>query len=94
MAANEEIQTMQELINLSQKNLNGQRELLTYLLQFNRAREAFIEEPTSAKLATDLVKSAMVVQRKIEKEHLAHLFSTDFLGEVQFYNQLGKQQKP
>lgn len=94
VGADEEIEVLQDLISVTQKSLNAQKELLTALVKFKVARNAFVEEPTSRKLATILVKTAMVVYKKIEEEHLAHLFSSDFLTEIQFFNQLGTKPKP
>ena len=85
---------MQELVVTTEKNLNAQKELLTALLKLKRTRAAFVEEPTSRKYATELVKAAVLVETKIEEEHLAHLFSSDFLTELHFFNQVGKQAKP
>ncbi len=92
--ADEEIEVMQELILASQKNLRAQKELLTSLVKFKKARQAFVGEPTSRKLATDLVKASLIVQKQIENENLTHLFSSDFLTEIHFFNQVAKQQKP
>lgn len=94
LSYDEEVLIVQELIKATQNNLKAQNELLSSLIKFKQARQAFIEDPTSRKLATLLVKTAMAVQNQIENEHLAHLFSQDFLSEIQFYNQLGMQQKP
>jgi mannose-1-phosphate guanylyltransferase len=94
MAFDEEIEVVQELVAVTEKSLAAQKELLIALVKLKQARSAFIEDPTSRKLATDVVKAAMLVQRQIENEHLAHLFSSDFLTEIQFYNQLGKKPKP
>lgn len=93
-AFDDEIEVVQDLISITEKSLSAQKELLPALVRLKQARSAFIEEPTSRKLATDLVKAAMAVQKQIENEHLAYLFSSDFLTEVQFYNQLGRKPKP
>lgn len=93
LIADEEIETIQELIAVTEKNLTTQKKLLTALVQFKHARADFIAEPTSGQLATRLVKSAMQVQRQIEKEHLAYLFPTDFLSEMQFYTRVGNREK-
>ncbi|MCC5832743.1 MAG: hypothetical protein JJU12_06855 [Chlamydiales bacterium] len=93
-AFDEEIEVVRDLISVTENSLAAQKELLTALVKLNQAKSAFIEEPTSRKLATDVVKAAMLVQKEIENEHLAHLFSSDFLNEIQFYNLLGKKPKP
>lgn len=90
-APQDEALIIQELINTTQKNLEAQQAVLKILVEYNTAREAFITDPDSSKLATRLVKKAMRLQNHIEQEHLAHLFSADFITELSFYNQVGKR---
>ncbi len=90
MGADEDIEILRELISSTQKSLTAQKELLTALVKLKNARSAFIEDPESRKHATELVKAAILIQKQIENEHLAHLFSSDFLTEIHFFNQLAK----
>ncbi|MFZ0566039.1 MAG: hypothetical protein WAM28_07635 [Chlamydiales bacterium] len=87
----DEVEILRELIRATQKNLNEQKTLLKLLVEYNQIRATFVEEPTSAKIATDLVTLAMRISQKIEKENLIHLFSSDFLTEIRFFNQVGQQ---
>lgn len=91
-APHEEVLVIEQLIATTQKNLYSQEELLRTLNAYNTTRDAFIANPDSSKLATLLVKKAMRLQSHLEKEHLSHLFSSDFLTELSFYNQVGKNQ--
>ncbi|MFN0065121.1 MAG: hypothetical protein ACKVOH_02655 [Chlamydiales bacterium] len=86
-----EITVMEELIRTTEKNLEGQKRLLKYLIEFQKARNAFVEESSSSKLGAILVRCAMHVHRQMEHEHLAHLFSPEFLEEIRFFNQVGSQ---
>lgn len=88
----DEINTLTELINATKRNLHSQQNLLKMVIEFKQARSAFMNDPSSAKLATLLVKKAMCVHQEIEKEHLTHLFSSSFLSEIIFFNQIGEQQ--
>ena len=90
-APQDEISVLEELIDTTKKNLEGQQALLKILFEFKEARDAFIQDPDSNRLATTLVKRAMRLQKQVEQEHLSHLFSADFLMELTFYNQIGKQ---
>ncbi len=90
-APQDEILILEELIETTKKNLDTQQQALKILIAFKDAREAFIANPDSGKLATALVKRAIRLYNLIEDEHLAHLFSQDFLMEIAFYNQVGKQ---
>jgi hypothetical protein len=90
-APQDEIEVLEELIHVTKTNLEGQESLLKKMGEFKKAREAFLIDPESGKLATALVKRAMQLQLLLEREHLSHLFSSDFLTELAFYNQVGKQ---
>lgn len=90
-APQDEILVIEELIDTTKKNLDSQQKLHTMIVEFKQAREAFIANPDSGKLATKLVRQAMRLQNYLQKEHVSHLFSSDFLQELAFYNQVGKQ---
>lgn len=87
----DEITILLELIETSKKNLEEQKKLLKLIVDFKKAREAFITEPTSVKLAALLVKSAAEVSNEIEKSQLSYLFPTDFMTEIRFFTQVGEK---
>ncbi len=87
----DEIETVKQLIETTRKNLSGQEHLLNALIQFKKARLAFCSNPTSASLATSLVKQAMILSKELEAESLSYLFSSNFLSEVYFFNQVGEE---
>lgn len=64
LSEQDEITVLLELIEASKKNLEEQKKLLKLILDFKKAKEAFITEPTSVKLASHLVKTAGLVDRK------------------------------
>ena len=88
----DEIEIVQSLIQATQKNLYEQQMLLKLVVEFKQTRASFVAQPTNRRLATALVKTAMSISRQIEQEHLTHLFSSDFLTEIRFFNQVGQQQ--
>lgn len=90
----DEISVILELIDASKKNLEEQRKLLKLIVDFKKARESFISEPTSPRLATSLVKSAAAVSKEIEANQLTYLFSSDFLSEIRFFTQVGEKHSP
>ncbi len=87
----DEVQTLKELMSTTQKSLEGQERVLEALIAFQKARIDFVENSDNARLGTVLVKTAMLLQREAEREHLTHLFSPDFLYELQFFNQVGEE---
>ena len=91
-APHDEIIVIEQLIETTQKNLNAQQTLLKLLLEFDQAKGVYITDPDNGKLATALVKRAMRLHKHLEKERLHHLFPSDFLVELAFFNQVGKNQ--
>lgn len=90
-AEEEAILVMRELVQASEKNLENQRRLLAFLEEFYQARERFVQESTNAQLGSALVRAAMRVQKELEQEQLAHLFTPEFLEEIRFFNQMGNR---
>ncbi len=87
----EEIATLEQLVEMSKKNLENQQLILKSVRNYASARENYLADPDNGKLATALVKRAVALSQLLEKEHLSHLFAPDFLSELSFYNQVGKQ---
>ena len=87
----DEIGIVEALIETTSRNLAQQQKLLESLIEFKQARAAFVAEPTSAKLATKLVKNAMSLYEKIEQNHCLHLFPPHFIEEINFFNQVGQK---
>lgn len=81
---------LEQLIEATKKNLDSQLLLKEMMFEFFQTREAFLSDPESGKWATSLVKKATRLHNHVDKEHLSHLFSTEFLTELAFYNQVGK----
>lgn len=92
VADQDEVVTLLELIDTTKKNLEDQQKLLKLVLDFKKTKDAFITDPTSAKIATALVRNAMKVKIEIDKNQWLYLFSNDFLAEIQFFVQVGEQQ--
>ena len=89
LKAEEAIEVVKQLIETTEKSLNDQRRLLSQLEEFYHQRALFVEDSSDAKAGAALVRAAMRIQKELEKEHLAHLFSSEFLEEVRFFNQVG-----
>src|ERR1700719_493114 len=89
----DDVLVLSELVNLTKKTLEEQENLLNQLVDFRKKRERFLLEPDSSKLATQLVKSAMKIEKEIEKDHLTHLLSEELLTEVHFFSKVGREGK-
>jgi|GEM_PF-3266983 len=89
LKAEEAVEVVKQLIETTEKSLEDQRRLLGYLEEFYKARELFVADSNNTKAGAALVRAAMRINRELTEEHLAHLFSSEFLEEVRFFNQVG-----
>lgn len=87
----EETAILEELIDSTKNKLEEEKKLLKLLNIFNETRQAFVLEPDSAKLATKLVNVSLRLQSEMEKSHLTDIFPRDFLEEITFFCQVGKE---
>ncbi len=84
---------LDELIAMTQNNLEAQQQLHKLMESYQKTREAFVADSSSQKLAQMLVKEATQILQTIEKTHLSHLFSSDLMTEVRFFSKVGDQAK-
>lgn len=89
--AQDEISVLEELISMTKKSLAEQETLLLEMKKYQFTRENFLENPDSPKWATLLVKASLALKKTMQTGNWAHLFSKDFLEEITFYTEVGKQ---
>ncbi|MCH9608575.1 MAG: hypothetical protein S4CHLAM45_11530 [Chlamydiales bacterium] len=86
----DEVETLQELIETTQKNLEGQLQAMQELKAYKEMRGHFLADPDNGKLGTLMVRRAMKLFQELEAQHLAHLFPTEFVDELRFFTQVGE----
>ena len=82
-----EISVLDNLIEVTQKNLNNQKLLHQKLIHFKEVQKKYIEDTDNKKLAEDMIYSANEVLQVIESSHLMHLFNVDFMKDIEFFAQ-------
>ncbi len=85
----DEIETLKELIERTEKNLESQLHSLEILRAYKSAKAEFINDPDNARKGSVMVRYAMELYREIETQRLTHLFPADFVYELQFFNEVG-----
>lgn len=85
----DEIATLNELIEVTEKNLEHQKKTRELLIAFKQARLDFMNDPDNARKGTLMVRYAMELYREIEQQRLTHLFPPDFVYELQFFTEVG-----
>ncbi len=91
LKAEEAIELVKQLIDTTQKSLDDQRRLFSHLEEFYQARGLFVEDGHNAKAGAALVRAAMRINKELDEEHLTHLFPSEFLEEIRFFNQVGSR---
>ena len=93
LAHQDDLALLGELIEVTQSNLEEQKKLLSLMECYQTTRDAFVEDFTSQKLAALLVREASQILNNVEKHHLAHLFSTEFMTEIRFFTEVREKAK-
>lgn len=90
LPSQDEVGVLQELIEITRKNLVEEERLLKLIVEYKKAKEAFIVDSASSRLATSLVWSAQKLKKEVDSGHLSHLISESLLEEVRFFSGLAK----
>lgn len=87
----DEVETIEHLVQATEKNLEKQKELLKSLEAFKLARERFRREE-SKEAAADVINLACNIKELLEENHLSGLFKAEFLSEVQVISKMAQRQ--
>lgn len=90
----EEVNSLELLIESNEKRLVIQKELRDLMKVFQKQKEAFILGDETKSHAFSMVSNARQILGKIKEEHLAYLFSPDFLEELVFFSSIAGKSTP
>ncbi|NGX53533.1 MAG: hypothetical protein K1000chlam4_00245 [Chlamydiae bacterium] len=93
LAHQDDLALLGELIEVTQSNLEEQKQLLSLMKRYEKTRDAFVGDWTSQKLAALLMREASLILKEVEKHHLAHLFSSEFMTEIRFFTEVREKAK-
>lgn len=83
-----EIKTLDNLIEISQKNLENQRALKSMIVDYKKIQEQFLRNDQDKELMFRMVRQAHRVLETIKENHLTHLFRKEFLSELTLFSQI------
>ena len=81
----DEIKTVEQLIDTTARQLESQKHLRELMLQFKKQREEFIQGNETKAHAGRMVRTARQIYEMIAANHLEHLFAKDYLDELTFF---------
>jgi hypothetical protein len=84
----DEIHIVEKLIATTEEQLKKQKWLREQMSQFQKRREEFVQGNHSKAHASQLVHSARKIYATIQEGHFEHLFSKDYLDELQFFSSI------
>ena len=90
----DEVIAISELIAAQRKRLDRQIELKNQMLQFRMQKEEFLKGSVGQKHALNMVINAKEILMGINQQHLAYLFSPEYIEELQFFSSVIEKNRP
>ncbi len=93
----DEVEALELLIESNESNerrIEVQKKLRNQMKVFQKQKEAFISGDESKSHAFSMVSNARLILGQIKEEHLAYLFSSDYLEELSFFSSIAGKSTP
>lgn len=84
----DEVKTVDHLIEATAQKLEQQKELKALMLLFQQQEERFFRGDESKEHAAKMVRSARQILDLIQKAHLEHLFTSEYLEELALFSSI------
>lgn len=86
-----EIDRLNFLIDATQNNLQNQKNLRGLILEYQKTQALYMKNSQDNELLFRMVKQAHRILSQIKENNLAHLFSSEFLGELTLLSQVANK---
>jgi cell fate (sporulation/competence/biofilm development) regulator YlbF (YheA/YmcA/DUF963 family) len=86
-----ELETLDNYISVMEKNLEQSQKLKSDIEKYLILQERFAHKQGDKDLCFKMVKAAQQIMKKIEEQHLSHVFDSEFLKELSFFSQLASK---
>lgn len=90
----DEVEALELLITSNEKRIRIQKDLREQMKLFQKQKEAFILGDESKDHAFKMVSNAREILGLLKEEHLAYLFSSDYLEELVFFSSIAGKSSP
>jgi hypothetical protein len=90
----EELQTLDNLIASSERQLLIHKELRSLIAEFQKQQDQFHTGPQTKELASQMVQTASKILHLAEDHHLTHLFTPFFMEELKLFAGIAKKKAP
>lgn len=82
-----ELQLLNNLITITQQNLENQRALKELFLDYQQQQVNYLHDAQNKELTLKMVKSALRLLESIKTNHLLQTFDTEFISQLTFFSQ-------
>jgi hypothetical protein len=90
----EDLQTIDNLIASTERQLVIHKELRTLMAEFQSQQDRFHEGPQTKELAAQMVQTASKILRMAEENNLLYLFTPFFVQELKLFSGIYKKKAP
>ncbi len=92
--AENELVAVNQLIETTAKQLEAQKQLRDWMIQFEKEKEDFIQGNQTKPHAAKMVRTARQIFEVITEQHLDHLFAKEYLDELHFFSSIAGKAGP
>ncbi len=88
---NNEIAMLDNLIDVTQQNLENQKNLRHLVKEYQKIQDLYLQNPDDKEALYRMVKIAYKTLGNIKENHLTHLFDSDFISELSLLSQVASK---
>lgn len=88
-----ELSKLDHLIEITTKNLETQKRLRDYLMDYKQLEKNYLKNPQDKTLLFRFVKTARQLLNTIKENHLEHIFSSEFMNELNLLSQITNKKR-
>lgn len=90
----EEIEVIDRLVVLTEKQLDSQRQLKEQMAKFKAQQDAFYKGDQSKEMLTKMVETAVQILKEIQDNHYENMFSIIYMQELKMFTAIAKKNSP
>jgi hypothetical protein len=90
----EDLKTIDELIAISERQLEKQKGLKKEMLLFEEQKKAFLNGEQTIAHTTSMIRTATLILSIVTENHLNYLFSSEYLEELALFTSIGSKKGP
>ncbi len=86
-----ELTILDNLIEVTKKNLQEQIELRSMVADYLRIHEQYVQDTANKELSYQMIMKAHAVLQKIKDDHLTQAFDKEFINDITFFSNIASR---